>query len=180
MKKCKEFGTGVNWLKRNAPMTDFSQQISRLATRRSNKIPSERPSQGRPIQPTSPTPKVEHSHRECGSTCVSKSMSTIQQFGPFAARLERHSRCEFSTKDVACIFLAQRIVKRSFSNLRLTSLIESHRDRWPIDDAPPTIDVIRSSILVSQVIRVFPHIQSEQRHGSRHQRTVLIGSVRNL
>src|ERR1043166_5840232 len=44
----------------------------------------------------------------------------------------------------------------------------------PVHDVPPRPDVIGTTILVLQVVRVLPHVEAEKRRLAVHQRIVLI------
>jgi hypothetical protein len=55
----------------------------------------------------------------------------------------------------------------------------------PVDNVPPVVDVFRSTVLVFQIVRVFPHVQSHDgvqntsRDGTLHEWIVLIGGSDN-
>ena len=52
---------------------------------------------------------------------------------------------------------------------------EALGDRAPIDDVPPRVDVVRSAVLVMQVVGVLPDVDAEQRRLAGRYRVVLIG-----
>src|SRR3954470_20810547 len=48
-------------------------------------------------------------------------------------------------------------------------------DFVPVHDVPPRVDVVGPPILILQVVRVFPHVDPEDRLLAVHYRVVLIG-----
>src|SRR6266436_6604929 len=50
------------------------------------------------------------------------------------------------------------------------------RDRVPIHHVPPSFDVVGPTVLVIEIISVFPNIHSEDRGVSFHERAVLVRS----
>src|ERR1700748_866909 len=48
------------------------------------------------------------------------------------------------------------------------------RHLGPVYDVPPGFDVVRTSILIIEVVGVLPNVHAEDRFGAVHQRTVLV------
>src|SRR5437764_3493745 len=48
------------------------------------------------------------------------------------------------------------------------------RHRAPVQDIPPCFEVIGATVLIFEVVRVFPHIDTEDGRVAVHQRAVLI------
>src|SRR5262245_4309634 len=61
-----------------------------------------------------------------------------------------------------------------FSYSRRSHSAEAFRHRIPVDRVPPRRHVIRTTILVLQVVRMLPDIESEDRVLSVHQRRILV------
>jgi hypothetical protein len=62
-----------------------------------------------------------------------------------------------------------------FSDL-LTSfrVREEFIDHLPVHDIPPRIDVIRTLVLILQVVGVFPHVAAEERNEAVHEWAILV------
>lgn len=58
-------------------------------------------------------------------------------------------------------------------------LCESFRDFVPTDDIPPRVHVVGSFVLILQVVRVFPNINTHERRVAVHDGRVLIGRTDN-
>src|SRR5437660_6352414 len=57
---------------------------------------------------------------------------------------------------------------------------EALRDRAPVHDVPPGIDIIGAFVLVLQIIGVFPDVDTDDRYLAVHVRTILVGGAENL
>src|SRR4051794_27778099 len=58
--------------------------------------------------------------------------------------------------------------------------VEAVFDFLPVDHVPPGGQVIRTPVLVLQIICVLPHIAAEHRRLALHDRAVLVGRRRDL
>src|SRR5215207_7853843 len=47
-------------------------------------------------------------------------------------------------------------------------------DLGPVHDVPPCLDVVGAAVLVLEVVRVLPHVETHHRLPSFHQRVVLV------
>ncbi len=50
----------------------------------------------------------------------------------------------------------------------------------PVDDIPPSVDVVGSTVLVVEIVSMFPDIQTNDGDLSFHQRAILIGCGHDL
>lgn len=50
-------------------------------------------------------------------------------------------------------------------------------DLLPVDDIPPRGDIIRTAVLVVEIVRMFPDIETENRDFAFGKRGILIGSA---
>src|SRR3954469_25383107 len=56
-------------------------------------------------------------------------------------------------------------------------LLQSFVNRGPIDHVPPSVDVVRTPVLIFQVVGVLPHVDAEHDFLAFHDRAVLIGTA---
>src|SRR6516164_3703716 len=58
--------------------------------------------------------------------------------------------------------------------LRSLARVEAALDLRPVHDIPPGVDVVRPAVLILQVVRVLPDIQTHHRILALHHRAVLV------
>src|SRR5688572_11131791 len=67
-------------------------------------------------------------------------------------------------------------MKRAVFNDPLPTLSVPRRDLVPVHDVPPSRHVIRTPILILEVVGVLPDVDAQDRRLTLHERRVLIGS----
>lgn len=68
--------------------------------------------------------------------------------------------------------------KERFLFQYLSSLGETLSDSFPVDDLPDVLEIVRTNVLVLQVVGVLPDINTQKR--SQCEQRILIGSGGNL
>src|SRR5579859_5244974 len=57
------------------------------------------------------------------------------------------------------------------------SLCVTFGDHIPVDNIPPSGEIIRATILIFEVVGMFPHIVAENREVAVRERIILVGSA---
>src|SRR5262249_7510833 len=113
-----------------------------------------------------------------GTTRISTTSQGIRRIDKSNAK-KYGQKNETQRKSALCIsfFCPHVFARLQFAGLRLRITVG---DGFPVDDAPPRVEIIRTLVLILQVIRVLPDIDAHDRRLPLHVRTVLIGARKNL
>src|SRR5436853_388675 len=138
-------------IRRRSPVESMNVRLRRSSTMQSGRSASTR--------------------RRSSSSCGAVEMSS----SPDSATCTAPSRRSIVTPN-GLLFTARKIPAPAPRPLRSAAgLVEAPRHLVPVDHVPPRLEVVRTLVLVLEVVGVLPDVDADQRRLARRDRRVLVG-----